>query len=45
MEANFEEIVALLHTEMPFPQIMNEVGTSLSTIYRVKNNLKEQGQM
>ena len=27
---------------MPLPQIMKEGGTSLSTIYRVINSLKEQ---
>ena len=30
---------------MPFPQIIKEVGISLSAILRAKNNLKEQGHV
>ena len=44
MEAKHKEKVALLHEEMAFSQIMKEVGTSLSTIYRVKNSLKKQNR-
>ena len=42
MEAKREKIVGLLHTEMPFLQIMKNNGKSLSTIYRDKNSSKEQ---
>ena len=42
MEAKCDEIAALLHAEISFPQIMKEVGTSLSTIYKIKNSLKDQ---
>ena len=45
MEAKREDIFGLLLLEMPIPQIMKEVGISLSTIYRVKNSLKEQGHV
>ena len=41
MKANCEEIVALLHAEMPFPQMMKEIGTSKTEV-GVKYNLKEQ---
>ena len=36
MEAKHEQIVVLLHTEMPVSQIIKEVETSLSTIYSQK---------
>ena len=36
MEAQREEIITLLYVKMPFPQIMKDVKTSLSKIYRVK---------
>ena len=39
MEAKRDEIAALLDAEMPFPQVMNEVRTSLSAIFRFKNSL------
>ena len=37
-------LFAFFHAQMPFAQIIKEIGTSLSTIYRIKS-LKEQGQI
>ena len=41
MKANCEEIVALLHAELPFQQMTKEIGTSKTEV-GVKYNLKEQ---